>query len=221
MQIKRLSGYMLVLYLLYQGERYMKLSFNQTFHPAGLGIKNKPVESIPDEDPVFRIGETVMHPSEGICTIEELKHMDFSNTTRAYYILKPLAEKSSSTVYMPVFRGNHMLRRLLTKDTILRMIQEAAHHESLWIDDNKQRKDVFTHILSEGNHLKIIKLIQELHEHRILREQEGRKNCAADENILAEAERRLHQEFSHVLHMNLEETTSFVRQNLSDSGFNT
>lgn len=198
----------------------MKSSFNPSFHSAGMGIRKSSVESVPEEEPVFCVGETVMHPSEGICTIEELKRMDFSGSIRAYYVLKPAAEKSSSIVYMPVFRGNHTLRTLLTRESILRMIKEAANHESLWIDDNKQRKEAFTRILSEGNHVKTIKLIRELHEHRILREQEGRKNCASDENILVEAERRLHQEFSHVLHMNLEETTSFIRQKLGASGSN-
>jgi len=189
-------------------------SFNPSFIPAKMSIRKPSVESTFDEEPIFHIGETVMHPSEGVCTIEELKQMDFSNNTRTYYVLKPVAEKSSSTVYLPVIRGNHILRSLLTQETILEMIKQAASHESLWISDNKQRKEIFTRILSEGNHVKTIKLIQELHEHRMLREQEGKRNCASDESILAEAERRLHQEFSHVLHMTLKDTAAFIRQRL-------
>ena len=157
----------------------------------------------------------IMHPSEGICTIEKLKPMVFANHTRLYYVLKPASEKSSSTVYLPVNRGNHALRRLLTRENILKLIQDAANHESLWISDNKQRKEAFNRILSDGDHVKMIKLIQELHEHRIMRGQEGKKNCSSDENILAEAEKRLHQEFSQVLHVSLEETIAYIRQNLS------
>lgn len=140
--------------------------------------------------------------------------MPFLNRDCTYYVLKPVAEKSSSTVYLPVVRGNQMLRRLLNREAILDMIREAANHESLWISDSKQRKETFTRILSEGNYVKMIKLIQELHEQRILRERDGKKKCASDENILAEADRRLHQEFSHVLHMTMEETISFIRQRL-------
>jgi len=192
----------------------MKSSFNSSFNHARIDVRKPSVECITGEEPVYHVGEMVMHPSEGVCTIEELKLMDFSSNVCVYYVLKPVAEKSSSTVYLPVMRGNHTLRRLLTRDTILEMIREAANQRSLWISDNKQRKETFARILSEGNHVKIIKLIQELHEHRILREQEGKRICAADENVLMEAERRLHQEFSHVLHMSLEETISFIRQNL-------
>lgn len=192
----------------------MKSSFNPSFNSVRADIKKSSVDCTLDEEPVFRIGETVMHPSEGICNIEELKRMDFSNNTHTYYVLKPVAEKSSSTVYLPVARGNHILRRPLTRDTILKMIQDAANHESLWISDNKQRKETFTRILSEGNHVKLIRLILELHKHRLLREQEGKKCSASDKAILDEAEQRLHQEFSHVLHMNIEETISFIRRNL-------
>ena len=192
----------------------MKSSFNPSFCPARTDIKKPSVVSSPGEEPVFRMGELVMHPSEGICTVKDMKPMDFSNHIRTYYVLKPTAEKSSSIVYLPVDRGNRILRRLLDKETILKIIREAKNYESLWIEDNKQRKEVFSRILSEGDHVKIIRIIQELHEHHILREQADKKSCAADESILAKAERRLHQEFSHVLHMSLEETASFIRQKL-------
>ena len=42
----------------------------------------------------------------------------------------------------------------------------------------------------------------------------GRKPCASDEALLAQAERLLHQEFSYVLHMNPEETVAFIREEL-------
>ena len=192
----------------------MRSSFNPSINLFRTEVRRPCVETAVDEEPVFHVGETVMHPSEGICIIEELKHMDFSNQQRLYYVLKPAAEKSSSTVYLPVFRGNQALRRPLTRETIAQLIHSAANHQSLWIEDNKQRKEIFTRILSEGDHVKLIKLIQELHEHRILREQEGKKNCAADETILAEAEKRLHQEFAHVLHMSPEETVAYIQKNL-------
>ncbi|MBR4039618.1 MAG: hypothetical protein IKJ11_05905 [Clostridia bacterium] len=164
--------------------------------------------------PGGRVGDTVMHPSEGVCSIEELRCMDMSGAKRTYYILKPATEKSSSTVYMPVARGNTVLRRLLDKDGILDLIHRSGEYAGLWIADSKQRKDAFSRILSEGNYAKIIRMMLEIHEERVRRGQEGKKPCAADEAILAEAERLLHQEFSYVLHMTIEETAAFVRSEL-------
>jgi len=174
-------------------------------------IRSAAAPSIPDAAPVYHVGDTVMHPSEGVCMIEALRPMDFRGADqRVYYILKPATEKGSSTVYMPVSRGNAVLRRLLAKEDIVALIQRARDHASLWIADSKQRKDAFTRILSDGDYAVIIRMIQEIHENRALRIQEGKKPCASDEAILSEAERLLHQEFSYVLHMSLEETASFI-----------
>lgn len=174
-----------------------------------------PSPVITDAEPIYSLGDTVMHPSEGVCTVAELRRMELGSVgMKNYYILKPTTEKSSSTIYMPVARGNTVLRRLLSKEDILSLIRASKEHAGLWIADSKQRKEAFTRILSEGNYARIIRMIQEIHEERIHREQEGKKPCAADEALLAEAERLLHQEFSYVLHMSVEEIAAFIRKEL-------
>lgn len=170
-----------------------------------------PAPSVPDADPLYAVGDTVMHPSEGVCTIDELRLMEFGGTEkRLYYILKPATAKSSSTVYLPIARGNSILRRLLSKENIFALITRSSEYAGLWIADNKQRKDVFTKILAEGNYAKIIRMLQEIHEENAAREAEGKKPCSSDEAIRAEAERLLHQEFSYVLNLSLEDTAAFI-----------
>lgn len=192
----------------------MKPTYNPPSGRFGAAIRTSAAPSIPDAEPIFRVDDTVMHPSEGVCVIEELRRMDLSGAQRTYYILKPGTEKSSSTVYLPVARGNTVLRRLLSRADILDTIHRASELESLWIADSKQRKEAFTRILSEGDYARIIRMMQEIHEERLRRVQEGKKPCAADEAILAEAERLLHQEFSYVLRMTLEETAAFICREL-------
>jgi len=80
----------------------------------------------------------------------------------------------------------------------------------LWIADNKQRKDAFSKILSEGNYAKIIRMLQEIYEENAVRQAEGKKTCTSDDAIRAEAERLLHQEFSYVLNLSLEDTAAFI-----------
>ena len=181
----------------------------------GTALRKPSAPSIPEAEPLYRIGDTVMHPSEGVCTIEDLRKMDFCGTEkRTYYVLKPNTEKSSSRVYLPIARGNSLLRQLLTQEDILSLIHRSSEYAGLWIADSKQRKDAFSHILAEGNYARIIRMIYEIHEARTQRESEGKKPCASDEAILAEAERLLHQEFSYVLHMSPEKTAAFVCREL-------
>ena len=73
-----------------------------------------------------------MHPSEGIFTISEIRLMHFdSGAPRKYYILKPEMDQSSATVYLPVLRGNAVLRRLLTQADIDALISRARATDSL------------------------------------------------------------------------------------------
>ena len=88
-------------------------------------IRPASVPAIADAEPLYSTGDTVMHPSEGICTITELRRMELGSVgMKNYYILKPTTEKSSSTIYMPVARGNTVLRRLLSKEDILSLIHK-------------------------------------------------------------------------------------------------
>ena len=181
----------------------------------GAVIRTPASPAVSDAEPIYRAGDTVMHPSEGVCTITELRRMALSGMLeRAYYVLKPSTQKGSSTVYMPVARGNAILRPLLSEQDIRDLIRRSEEYAGLWIADSKQRKEAFTRILSEGNYARIIRMIVEIREQSAKRTLEGKKPCAADEAILAEAEHLLHQEFSYVLHMSPEETAAFVCREL-------
>lgn len=164
---------------------------------------------------MYQIGDTVMHPSEGVCCIEDIRPIRFSgNSSRDYYVLRPTMEKSSGTVYLPVDRGDSVLRRLLSRENILDMIHKSSRYAGLWVEDARMRKDRFNAILHEGNYAKMIQMIQEIHEHNTLRLAEGKKLSANDEHILQETQRLLHQEFSYVLRLSLEDTVAFILREL-------
>lgn len=129
-------------------------------------------------------------------------------------MLRPSPDKSSSTVYMPVDRGDAMLRRLLSRQNILDLIHKSACQPSPWIKDSRLRKDAFSKVISGGDYAQIIRIISELHLSREQRALEGRKPCASDEALLKQAEQLVHQEFSHVLHLSLEETVVLIKKEL-------
>ncbi len=165
---------------------------------------------------MFCIGDTVMHPSEGVCGIEDIRLMQFGSAApRSYYVLRPEAQKSSSRVYMPSERGDTILRRLLTRQDILRLIHESAHMDDVLPGDSKLRKEAGTKLLAGGDYTKIIRMIIELHALGEARQAEGKKPCASDEAMLAQAEQLVHQEFSYVLHLSSEATVAFIRQELA------
>lgn len=185
---------------------------NRIHIPASIRNRNVPHA----EKPKYSCGDTVMHPSEGICNIEKITPMRFGDSPEEpYYVLRPTMDKASNVVYMPVNRGNTVLRQLLREADIEEIISRSAEYDGLWIDDSKQRKDSFTKILSEGNYSKMIRMIQEIHIHSDLRIASGKRPCQTDETILEEAESLLHQEFSYVLQLSNEDTVEYIRRRLS------
>ncbi len=171
-------------------------------------------EPFPDEAPLYQVGDALMHPSEGICTVSALERMPLRGVSQLYYVLKPTTENSSSVIYLPVARGNAILRSLLSESDVRALIQRSRMLDWLWIDDSKQRKEAFCAILSGGDQAKMLRMAAEIRRHGMRRAAEGKKPCAADEAILAEAERRLHQEFSQALRLSPAETAAFIAREL-------
>lgn len=164
---------------------------------------------------MYQIGDTVMHPSEGVCSIEDIRPIRFSgNVSRDYYVLRPSMEKGSGTVYLPIDRGDAVLRKLLSRQDILDMIHESTQYAGLWVDDARMRKERFTAVVQEHNCAKMIQMIREIREHHAGRLAEGKKLPATDEHLLTEAERMLHQEFSYVLRLSPEDTVAFILREL-------
>lgn len=137
-----------------------------------------------------------------------------TNAPQDYYILKPEMDKSSATIYLPVARGNAVLRRLLTQADIDGLIAHARTLDIPWEEDSKKRKELFSSILSSGDHAQIIRMLTLIDEHTTLRLAEGKKPCASDESIRKTAEALLFQEFSHVLKCSSDETIRYIREKL-------
>lgn len=155
----------------------------------------------------YQINDTLLHPGAGVCRITDIRSEKFGDTgARMYYILKPVYQNTSSTIFIPVESDKILLRRLLTKDEILSLLQEVPNCEDLWVGDDKLRAARFAQLLKTHDHLSLMKLIAELH----IRENEGKKLHAADKKTLYEAERLLHQELAYALNLQPDEVAPFL-----------
>ena len=175
------------------------------------------MNGIPEEAALFAAGDTVMHPSEGVCRVEDVRAMRFPpQPERRYYVLRPSQDKGSASavVYLPVARGNAVLRRLLSVRDIDALIRESRALPSLWIEDTKLRKEAFQQVLRGGDYARVIRMITEIREYGEARAAAGKKPCAGDEAIREEAERLLHEEFSCVLGLSRADTVAYIRRRL-------
>lgn len=158
---------------------------------------------------MFAVNDTVMYGQSGICKIQDICEKKFGKETRKYYVLCPLDDQNT-TIYCPIDAPSDKMRYLLTKDEVLRLIEEMPDEETAWIENDNLRKEAQAAILREGDHKKLIGLIKTLYFKREEKQKAGKRFHAADEKAMEEAEQMLYQEFAQVLDIAKDEVVPFI-----------
>ena len=155
---------------------------------------------------MFKVNDTVIYGSVGLCTVSEIKKIDFNGTETEYYILLPEANKS--TIYVPRSKEDGRLRELLTKEEAQDLLSRAGSLEALWEQNNISRKITFQEYMKTGNALIIARILKGMYINSKERERQNKKIHVSDSKITAEAERSLFGELAKVL----ERTTEDIRE---------
>ena len=160
---------------------------------------------------MFQIGSIVIHPSAGVCNIEDIREEKLTEKKRTYYIMHPVSENNNTTtIYVPVDTDKIHLRKLMNKDEIIDLIKYSTTEKIDWIDNPNLRKTAYSEILHSDNISRIIALITVLHRKKEHTIESGKKFSAVDEKIMHDAEKKIHQEFSQSLSMQEEDVPQFI-----------
>ena len=166
---------------------------------------------------MYGIGEKVIYGAQGVMEIVDITDQTLGDVTHKYYVMKEYALPTSSLTYVPV--DNEMLTAnihpLLTKDEIYELLDGIKNApETEWIEENRARSEAYKRILASADRMKIISMIQFIRKTGIRREQEGKKNFIADENVMKKAEKVISVEFSLVLGIPESEASELINKNI-------
>ena len=93
---------------------------------------------------MFGVGEYIVYGINGICRVEDVCASPFDKTDlRTYYLLVPVNNPMSSTIYTPVNNERVPMRRLMTKEEIENLIAAMPEIDLLTIPVEKQRRDIY------------------------------------------------------------------------------
>ena len=164
---------------------------------------------------MFQLNDTVFYGVHGVCTVTDISKRNFCGSVSDYYTLKPVYT-NRSTVFVPVEKQElaGKMRKLLSEKEIRRLIEDLPNRENLWVDNDAIRKETYANILKQGSVSQLAALIKTLYEHRLHLAAQNKKMHAADERVLAEAERMLHEEFAYVLKIDKDQVVSFISEQL-------
>ncbi len=168
---------------------------------------------------MYQVNDLVLYGMDGVCTIESVSKQRFAGVIKEYYILKPIAG-NSATIYVPTDNEKLLkkMRHILSREEIYQLIRGIPTSESIWIEDENERKKKYREILSSGDRVGMIQMIKALYLHRQEQQKKGRKLHLLDEHFFKEAERILHEEFATVLDIAPEQVLPFIAQEMEIKG---
>ncbi len=171
---------------------------------------------------MYQINDTILYGAHGACRFEGLISRQFNGTQNEYYVLKPVSG-DNSTIYVPAKNEKlvSQMRPVLSEEELLGLISQIPGEESLWIENDQERKEKYHSILISGDRIGLVRIIKGLYSHRKEQQAKGRKLHSADERIFKEAEKILYDEFALVLHMEPEEVLPFLQDRLEHAGADT
>ena len=162
------------------------------------------------------IGERVIYGANGVMEIVDIREETVADVSRKYYVLRDLNSASDSQIFVPVDNKKLVssMRPLLTKEEAMDMIRRIKTiPEAEWKSDNRIRSEKFREVIESGDRDGMIAIIKAVYENGLKRQEEGKKNYLADENIMKKAEKVIYSELSMVLGIPENEVANFITEN--------
>lgn len=164
---------------------------------------------------MYRIGDTLLYGTEGVCKIEEICEMKIGGAKAEYYVLQPVYREGSK-VFVPV--GNELLtakmRPILTAEEIGFMLRSVCEEDTPWIENAADRKAEFQKNLRSDDRMELLRMLRMLYLRRKKLQENGKRLRTNDDQMLRDAQKLLGEEFAPVLGISRREVPEYLYQHM-------
>lgn len=160
---------------------------------------------------MFEIGTCIICGQHGVCRVEAIGPLKLfeSSKERDYYTLNPIYSKGG-VIYVPADSDKIVMRKVISKVEAEQLIDEMDGMESLWIEHEKRRDDIFKKSLRTCDCREWVRIIKTLYARKQKRIAQGKKVTASDERYLKAAEDSLYGELAVALDMQKKEVEKYI-----------
>lgn len=158
---------------------------------------------------MYHVNDYVVYGSTGVCQVVDICRKKFGQTDREYYVLNPVYGNTMQ-VYIPTDNQSVVMRRILSKDQLLRLVHLMPDIHDEWISDDQSRKATFNEALQSGDQKKMIKMIKMIYSRKLELENNGKRLTNTDSETMKAAEKLLYHEFALVFDINPEQVVPFI-----------
>lgn len=167
---------------------------------------------------MFEVGDYVVHGNSGVCRVDAVQTMDGigADKKRVYYTLIPLYT-SGSKLFVPTDSKKVVIRSVMTKKEVKKLMDEWNEIETLQVENDKNREEVYKEALRSCDSRQWVRLIKTSYQRNQSRMEKGKKATTSDERYLQMAEENLFGELAIPLEMSRGEAEAYfvarVRKN--------
>lgn len=158
---------------------------------------------------MFKLGDTVLYGSDGVCQITEITEREFGTASIEYYVLTPVFDKRS-TIFVPT-KNEKLVSRMhgvLSLNQISDIIND--NHVDDWIDNDIKRSEMQKEIISSGDFKSLAGLIRCISLYRDEIIQKGKKLHKSDEITYKEAIKLMYEEMALFLDVSKDDIADII-----------
>lgn len=162
---------------------------------------------------MFDINEYVIYGNNGVCRVNEITTMDSGKDAKKYYCLIPVNDKDGR-IFTPVDNDKVVMRKILTKNEAMDLIDNIPTIEQMWIPDEKHREANYKEAIHTCDCRELIRIIKTMYMRREERLAKGMKSTVVDERYLREAEDNLYGELSIAIGREKSDMEAFIAERI-------
>lgn len=167
---------------------------------------------------MFEPGSYIVYGTKGVCRVEHVGNINVPgiDSQRLYYTLSPVNERSG-IIYTPVENPKVSMRRVISREEALALIDEIPSIESLWIPNEKEREHLFQKALLSCDCKEAVKIIKTLYLKKQKRLAAGKTATAMDQKYLQYAQEQLYGELAIALEMDKNQVEDFICKSIDSA----
>ena len=164
---------------------------------------------------MFEVGEYIVYGINGICRVEKVCPSPFDPAdTRTFYLLVPLKNPTSSTIYTPVDNVRVPMRRLMTREQIQALIDQMPEIDELAVPIEKQRREIYRETIGALEPTGYVQVIKTVHRRRAELTAAHKHFPVTDLEYGRLAKHLLYSECAHVLGLTEDSIEEYIAQRL-------
>ena len=162
---------------------------------------------------MFKVNDYIIYGSTGVCQITDITTEENGNDEIQYYVLKPVYQ-DNLIIKFPVKGESVLMRPIITRDEVDSLIAGMPEIETIWIEDMRERRNIYQAALKSGNTNEMAKIIKTIHLERETRNSSGKKLPMTDENMMNAAEKQLYQEIATALNISPDAVLPYILEHI-------